>query len=162
MIILAGSYVPYFGHEVKLEDGIHHSNEEIFKTGFMKALEIAYQSSDQVILLNDVPRLDQEKVAADCNLRNEILDTHAQCAVSRKNYEASLVRFKRIVAEAKLKYPDLKIIDPTKVICNQQVCKIMINNVPLYRNKDTNHINNQGSRQLGIEYLKQYGNPLKD
>ena len=162
VIILAGSYVPYFGQEVKLEDGIHHSNEEIFKTGFMKALEIAYQSSDQVILLNDVPRLDQEKVAADCNLRNEILDTHAQCAVSRKNYEASLVRFKRIVAEAKLKYPDLKIIDPTKVICNQQVCKIMINNVPLYRNKDTNHINNQGSRQLGIEYLKHYGNPLKD
>jgi hypothetical protein len=162
VIILAGSYVPYFGQEVKLEDGVHHSNEEIFKTGFMKALEIAYQSSDQVILLNDVPRLDQEKVPADCNLRNEILNTQTQCAVSRKNYEASLVRFKRIVAEAKLKYPDLKIIDPTKVICNQQVCKIMINNVPLYRNKDSNHINDQGSRQLGIEYLKQYGNPLKD
>src|SRR5690606_26660381 len=162
VIILAGSYVAYFGHEVKLEDGIHHSNEEIFRTGFMKALEIAYQSSDQVILLNDVPRLDQEKVPADCNLRNEILNTQTQCAVSRKNYEASLVRFKRIVAEAKLKYPDLKIIDPTKVICNQQVCKIMINNVPLYRNKDSNHINDQGSRQLGIEYLKHYGNPLKN
>lgn len=162
VIILAGSYVPYFGHEVKLEDGIHHSNEEIFKTGFMKALEIAYQSSDQVILLNDVPRLDQEKVPADCNLRNEILNTHAQCTVSRKNYEQQLQQFNRIVAEAKLKYPDLKIIDPTKVICNQQVCKIMINNVPLYRNKDSNHINDQGSRQLGIEYLKHYGNPLKD
>ena len=162
VIILAGSYVPYFGHEVKLEDGIHHSNEEIFKTGFMKALEIAYQSSDQVILLNDVPRLDQEKVPADCNLRNEILNTHAQCTVSRKNYEQQLQQFNRIVADAKLKYPDLKIIDPTKAICNQQVCKIMINNVPLYRNKDTNHINNQGSRQLGIEYLKHYGNPLKD
>ncbi|MFC6166022.1 acyltransferase family protein [Acinetobacter terrestris] len=162
VIILAGSYVPYFGHEVKLEDGIHHSNEEIFRTGFMKALEIAYQSSDQVILLNDVPRLDQEKVPADCNLRNEILNTHAQCTVSRKNYEQQLQQFNRIVADAKLKYPDLKIIDPTKAICNQQVCKIMINNVPLYRNKDSNHINDQGSRQLGIEYLKQYGNPLKD
>lgn len=162
VIILAGSYVPYFGHEVKLEDGIHHSNEEIFRTGFMKALEIAYQSSDQVILLNDVPRLDQEKVPADCNLRNEILNTHAQCTVSRKNYEQQLQQFNRIVADAKLKYPDLKIIDPTKAICNQQVCKIMINNVPLYRNKDSNHINDQGSRQLGIEYLKHYGNPLKD
>jgi hypothetical protein len=66
------------------------------------------------------------------------------------------------VAEAKLTYPDLKIIDPTKVICNQQVCRISIDDVPLYRNKDTNHINNQGSRQLGIEYLKHYGNPLKN
>lgn len=161
-IILAGSYVPYFGHEVKLEDGIHHSNEEIFKAGFMKALKMAYQSSDQVILLNDVPRLDQDGVPADCNLRNEILNTDAQCTVSRKNYETQLIKFNRIVAEAKLKYPHLKIIDPTKAMCNQQECKIMINNVPLYRNKDTNHINNQGSRQLGIAYLKQFGNPLKD
>lgn len=161
-IILAGSYVPYFGHEVKLEDGIHHSNEEIFKSGFMKALEIAYQSSDQVILLNDVPWLDQDGVPADCNLRNEILNTEAQCTISRRNYETQLMKFNRIVVEAKLKYPDLKIIDPTKAMCNQQTCKIMLNNVPLYRNKDTNHINNQGSRQLGIEYLKRYGNPLKD
>src|SRR5690606_22197959 len=105
VIILAGSYVPYFGHEVKLEDGTHHSNEQIFKSGFMKALEIAYQSSDQVILLNDVPRLDQEEVPADCNLRNEILNTQAQCTVSKKNYEASLLKFNRMVAEAKLKYP---------------------------------------------------------
>lgn len=162
VIILAGSYVPYFGDEVKLEDGIHHSNEEIFKTGFMKALKIAYQSSDQVILLNDVPRLDRGGVPADCNLRNEILNTHAQCTVSRRNYEQQLLRFNRIVTEAKLTYPDLKIIDPTKVICNQQVCRISIDEVPLYRNKDTNHINDQGSRQLGIEYLKHYGNPLKD
>lgn len=161
-IILAGSYVPYFGDEVKLEDGKHHSNAEIFKTGFMKALEIAYQSSDQVILLNDVPRLDRDGVPADCNLRNEILNTQAPCTVSRKNYEAQLLQFNRIVAEAKQKYPDLKIIDPTRVICNQQACKIMINDVPLYRNKDSNHINDQGSRQLGIEYLKRFGNPLKD
>ena len=161
-IILAGSYVPYFGDEVKLEDGKHHSNAEIFKTGFMKALEIAYQSSDQVILLNDVPRLDRDGVPADCNLRNEILHTHAPCTVSRKNYEAQLLQFNRIVVEAKQKYPDLKIIDPTRVICNQQTCKIMINDVPLYRNKDSNHINDQGSRQLGIEYLKRFGNPLKD
>ena len=161
-IILAGSYVPYFGDEVKLQDGIHHSNEEIFKSGFMKALEIAYQSSDQVILLNDVPRMNKKDVPADCNLRNEILNRHVQCTISKRNYEVQLAKFNRIVVEAKLKYPELKIIDPTRVLCNQQVCQISINNVPLYRNKDTNHINNQGSKQLGIEYLKQYGNPLKD
>ncbi|CAB1213793.1 acyltransferase family protein [Acinetobacter bouvetii] len=161
-IILAGSYVPYFGHEVKLEDGTHHSNEKIFKTSFMKALENAYQASDQVIVLQDVPRLDQDSVPADCILRNEILHTHAQCTISRRKYEARLAPFNRIVAEAKRKYPQLKIIDPTKVLCNQQVCKISVNELPLYRNKDSNHINNQGSRALGIAYLKQYGNPLKD
>lgn len=162
MIILAGSYAPYFGDEVKLKDGIHQRNNEIFKIGLMKALEIAHKASDQVVILNDVPRLDWDGIPSDCNIRNEILNRHAQCTVSRKSYDTYLKPFNQILAEAKLKYPDLKIIDPTKVICDQQVCKIIVNDVPLYRLKDDNHINDQGSRQLGIEYLKQFGNPLKD
>lgn len=106
--------------------------------------------------------MDWDGIPSDCNIRNEILNRHAQCTVSRRSYETHLEPFNQILAEAKLKYPDLKIIDPTKVICDQQVCKIIVNDVPLYRLKDDNHINDQGSRQLGIEYLKQFGNPLKD
>lgn len=162
MIILAGSYAPYFGDKVKLKDSIYQSNEEIFKAGFMKALEIVYKASDQVVILNDVPRLSWEGVPSDCTIRNEILNRHVQCTVSRKSYENHLKAFNQILVEAKLKYPQLKIIDPTKVICDQQVCKIKVNDLPLYRFKDDNHINDQGSRQLGIEYLKQFGNPLKD
>ena len=162
MIIMAGSYAPYFGNEFKLKDGVHQSSEEIFREGLLKALEIAHQSSDQVVLLNDVPRLEWDGIPSDCNIRNEILNRHAQCTVSKASYEMHLKPFNQIVAEAKIKYPRLKIIDPTQVICDQQVCKIMLNNVPLYRWKDDNHINNQGSRQLGVEYLKKFGNPLKD
>ncbi|TCB50943.1 acyltransferase [Acinetobacter sp. ANC 4779] len=162
MIIMAGSYAPYFSGEIKLKDGVHQSGEDIFRVGLLKALEIAHQSSDQVILLNDVPRLEWDGITSDCNIRNEILNRHAPCTVSKASYDRHLKPFNQIVAEAKLKYPQLKIIDPTKVICDQQVCKIMLNNVPLYRLKDDNHINDQGSRQLGVEYLKQFGNPLKD
>jgi len=82
--------------------------------------------------------------------------------VSRKSYETHLKAFNQILAEAKPKYPQLKIIDPTQVICDQQACKIMLNDVPLYRFKDDNHLNDQGARQLGMEYLKRLGNPLKD
>lgn len=84
MIILAGSYAPYFGDDVKLKDSAHHTEEEIFKAGLMKALEIAHQSSDQVVLINDVPRLDWEGIPSDCNIRNEILHRDAACTVSRK------------------------------------------------------------------------------
>ena len=162
MIILAGSYAPYFGDDVKLKDSAHHTEEEIFKAGLMKALEIAHQSSDQVVLINDVPRLDWENIPSDCNIRNEILHRNAACTISRKSYNVHLKPFNQILAEAKLKYPQLKIIDPTKVICDRQACKTMLNDVPLYRFKDDNHLNDQGSRQLGVEYLKQFGNPLKD
>lgn len=50
----------------------------------MKALEISHQSSDQVVLINDVPRLDWENIPSDCNIRNEILHRNASCTVSRK------------------------------------------------------------------------------
>ncbi|MGY6625183.1 acyltransferase family protein [Acinetobacter johnsonii] len=162
MIIMAGSYASYFDDEIKLKDGVNQGEKDIFKAGLLKALEIAHRSSDQVILLNDVPRLDWDGIPSDCNVRNEILNRHAPCTVLKASYETHLKSFNQIVAEVKLKYPRLKIIDPTKVICDQQVCKIMVNNVPLYRLKDNNHINDQGSRQLGIEYLKQFSNPLKD
>ncbi|KGT48202.1 MULTISPECIES: acyltransferase family protein [Acinetobacter] len=162
MIILAGSYAPYFSDEVRLKDGIHQDQKEIFKAGLMKALEITHQAADQVVLLNDVPRLDWEDVPSDCNIRSEILHRHAQCTVSRKSYEMHLKAFNQILIEAKQQYPNLKVIDPNKVICDEKVCQIMVNHVPLYRLKDDNHINDQGSRQLGIEYLKRFGNPLKD
>lgn len=162
MIIMAGSYASYFGDEFKLKDGVHQSEKDIFKGGLLKALEIAHQSSDQVILLNDVPRLDWDDIPSDCNIRNEILNRHAPCTVSKASYETHLKQFNQVVAEAKIKYPRLKVIDPNKIICDQQACKIMLNNVPLYRWKDDNHINDQGSRQLGVEYLKKFGNPLKD
>ncbi|WP_313659845.1 SGNH hydrolase domain-containing protein, partial [Acinetobacter variabilis] len=162
MIILAGSYAQYFDDDVKLKDSVHHTEEEIFKAGLIKALEIAHQSSDQVVLINDVPHLDWEGIPSDCNIRKEILHRDASCTVSRKSYEAHLKQFNQILAEAKLKYPQLKIVDPTKVICDQQACKTMLNDVPLYRFKDDNHLNDPGSRQLGVEYLKQFGNPLKD
>ncbi|WP_347464267.1 acyltransferase family protein [Acinetobacter thermotolerans] len=162
MIILAGSYAPYFSDEVRLKDGIHQDQKEIFKAGLMKAWEITHQAADQVVLLNDVPRLDWEDVPSDCNIRSEILHRHAQCTVSRKSYEMHLKAFNQILIEAKQQYPNLKVIDPNKVICDEKVCQIMVNHVPLYRLKDDNHINDQGSRQLGIEYLKRFGNPLKD
>ena len=58
MIILAGSYAQYFDDNIKLKDSVHHTEEEIFRAGLIKALEIAHQSSDQVVLINDVPHLD--------------------------------------------------------------------------------------------------------
>lgn len=159
-IILAGSYVPYFGDTVKLVDNKHKSNEEVFLNSFLKSLEIAYKSSNHVILLLDVPRLKDYGVSADCSLRSEILKLNKSCIFSKDNNKRESEKFIKIVNIAKEKFPSLIIVDPTKIFCKNLSCNIDINGIPIYRDRDTNHINYIGSKKLGLEYLYKYGNPL--
>ncbi len=161
VIILAGGYYPYFHQGWKLQDGTEHSSEEIFEKGLMKAIAIASQSADQVILLDDMPRLMQNDVPADCIVRNEILNIRVNCAVSRQVFQRDLIQFYKIVARAEHQFPQLRVIRPAYSICGAALCSININGVPLYRNKDDNHLNYIGSQQLGLAYIKQFGNPLK-
>jgi len=127
----------------------------------MKAIAIASQSADQVILLDDMPRLMQNDVPADCIVRNEILNIRVNCAVSRQVFQRDLIQFHKIVARTEHQFPRLKVIRPAHSICGAALCSINVNGVPLYRNKDDNHLNYIGSQQLGLAYIKQFGNPLK-
>jgi hypothetical protein len=50
-------------------------------------------------------------------------------------------------------------IDPKNVQCVQNVCKTVLEGVPVYR--DVGHITDFASRRFGEQYLQTFGNPLK-
>lgn len=56
------------------------------------------------------------------------------------------------------KYPQVIVVDPKKLLCSNERCYSVIDNVPLYLDDD--HLNYNGSKHLGKKYLKQFGNPL--
>lgn len=58
----------------------------------------------------------------------------------------------------KVKYPQLILIDPKKVQCQNGACNAGINGIPVYR--DAGHITDYASYQLGTLYLQKFGNPL--
>ena len=58
-------------------------------------------------------------------------------------------------------FPKLEIVNPNKVLCDNIRCKTDLNGIPLYRDKDNNHFSYYGSVELGREYLKYFGNPLR-
>ncbi|MCL9683797.1 acyltransferase family protein [Legionella maioricensis] len=58
----------------------------------------------------------------------------------------------------KIKYPELILIDPKKVQCQNDICKADLNGVPIYR--DAGHLTDYASYQFGVLYLQRFNNPL--
>lgn len=65
------------------------------------------------------------------------------------------------MSELQQQYPQLIVVEPTKVLCDAQQCDLSVEGTPLYRNQDDDHLSFKGSEALGQAYLQQYGNPLK-
>jgi peptidoglycan/LPS O-acetylase OafA/YrhL len=59
-----------------------------------------------------------------------------------------------------LRFPQMRIIDPKRVMCNLQECATYIGNTALY--KDGNHLNAKAAGLLGSHYLQREGNPFSD
>lgn len=66
--------------------------------------------------------------------------------------------FGNLFHKMKNKYPQLIVIDPKKVQCEQGRCAADVNGVPVYR--DVGHITDYASYQFGKMYLKKFHNPL--
>lgn len=64
----------------------------------------------------------------------------------------------RLFAQLQIKYPQLIVIDPKKVQCQNKLCKAALNGIPVYR--DEGHITDYASYQFGTLYLREVGNPF--
>ncbi len=159
MVILTGYYHAYLGTTLRLQDGVHRERSEILYQGLKRAISNAQQASDQVVLLLDVPELKQ--VPADCQMRAEILGRNLSCEFSKQSEAKVAAEFNRIVQQLKYDFPKLKLIDPKQVLCRADRCKSSVNGLPIYRNKDDDHLSYQGSQALGQAYLAELGNPLQ-
>ncbi|MDB5983682.1 MAG: putative acyltransferase protein [Pseudomonas sp.] len=59
----------------------------------------------------------------------------------------------------KAKFPQVTLIDPNDILCRES-CSPTLNNTILFR-ADGTHLNAIGAAELGVEYIKEKGNPLK-
>lgn len=65
----------------------------------------------------------------------------------------------RMEYKIKEKFPQVVVIDPNKVLCENQKCKAFLDGKIIFRN-DGSHLNAVGAKKIGEEYLKRFGNPL--
>ena len=161
-IVLAGAYHGYFNVErVKLNQAESYTqNRAAFLEGLKAAVAQASQASQQVILLVDVPELSQVK--ANCSLRRALTGLDGACAEPVAKVRADAAEFMQVVSEIQQQFPQLRVVDPTRVICDDIACQVSVDGVPLYRHHDRGHLNYAGAQALGHAYLAQFNNPLRD
>jgi peptidoglycan/LPS O-acetylase OafA/YrhL len=90
-------------------------------------------------------------------IQNPVIERADSCMIrgimykSSKNCTVALQEPPEYFKEIAAKYPTVKFIDPSQVICNKQKCSPVINNTLLYR--DETHLNDAGSRLIGYSLL---------
>lgn len=157
--IVSGYFSTYLTDKVKLIDGTGRANNEVFEDGMVRALDNISKASDRVILILDVPELN--KVKANCDVRVKSLDLTRNCVISVDDIKLRDRQYLEIIDRLKIKFPKLEIVNLNTLLCDQISCNTSLNNIPLYRDKDNNHLSYVGAKELGKEYLEIRENPLK-
>lgn len=78
---------------------------------------------------------------------NSDQNVELRCSIPREEYDNRVSRYKELVAKALANYPKIRVVDPTKVFCDEAACRgyYRVNNefIPLYADYD--HLSVVGS-----------------
>lgn len=129
------------------------SSKAFFIEGLKNSITLIENSGAIPVLINDNPILTD--VDVNCHVRSSFSD----CSFDRKKYEEDFMEWHEILNTIKKEHKNLMVIDFNNIICNKNSCFSSLNNVALYR--DNQHLTYAGSKQIGIEYLKQHTNPFQ-
>ncbi len=155
-VVLGGSFANYYING-DFQSSNNKDSKKVFETKFKESIELIENSGSSVFIIKGSPFL--KEVQYDCDLSNERFSTTNSCKNSLELHRKHFEKWETFLMGLKLEHPTIKIIDPTKIICNEKYCNTQINGIPLYR--DNNHLNHMGSELIGNLYIEKLGNPLK-
>lgn len=157
--VILGGYFPHNTERHIYSLSTQYFNPEkshqLFIQGFNNTIELIIKNNAIPIIINDNPIL--QNVDINCNLRTNT--PKDKCFFKRQKHDQNFKDWTKDLEYLKSKYPQLIVLDFTSIICSKTLCYSYLNDVPLYR--DEQHLTYLGSTEIGLQYLKQYGNPLK-
>ena len=154
-VILAASWPHYTSQRMFTESRIVKEVEKrkLFKSKLSETLQIITQSGATPIFIEDTPTLDGK--SPKCPIKKVVFNTQLDCSIKR----VENVMLDGVLKELMLKFPNLVVMQPHKLICTTINCTMVLDSVPLYRDDD--HLNEYGAKYLGKLYSEVYDNPFK-
>ena len=148
------SYLHSLGDDVDMRRSPENS-ERVMRAGLERTLRHIVESGKRPILLRNVPMMDFD--AARCTIKNAIhLDRlRKECEMSRSIHSRRVAPIDRIFEEMATRFPELRVLDVTSLVCNDETCLAELGGIPLYKNRV--HLNMAGSRALGRASLVRFG-----
>ena len=157
--IILGGFFPHNSerntYSLSTENPKPEESHQLFILGLNSAIKLIIENNAIPIIINDNPIL--QGVDVNCHLRTNIPEK--KCLFPRQAHDQDFKDWIKNLESLKIKYPQLIVLDFTSIICSKTSCYSYLNDVPLYR--DNQHLTYAGSNEIGREYLKKYGNPLK-
>jgi len=122
------------------------------KEELVKTLEAFKSRGKAVFVTDDVPTFLFDAVA--CKYRKAPILLSAECSENREMFEAAYATYYPELRAAVGKVPGVQLLNTAEYFCDKDACSMNEGNALLYR--DTNHLNNNGSRFLANRMLTDF------
>jgi peptidoglycan/LPS O-acetylase OafA/YrhL len=100
----------------------------------------------KTVVITDTPFIVENK--PNCPLKKELFNGGMECSIKDSPNDF----LDQLLSKLSKKYKNLEVLSPRDVICSDGLCQLSLNGLPLYRDED--HLNDEGSRELGREFVK--------
>lgn len=158
-VILAGHW-PTFNRYAYVHESGSKIEKSQFKSYFQQKLTETIQhiqdTGAKVILVKDTAS--DGSGGPKCPIKSRAFNMELNCNNESNRILTRDIMINEIFAEIKFQIPNIKIIDPKIVMCDQTNCFSHLEGVPLFLDK--NHLNDAGSRIIAKQYLEVAESPF--
>lgn len=154
--VVLGGFWNYYPDYVLKGKKYSNKNYVALAQGIDNAIKTVVLAKSIPVLILDIPPL--LRVPIICGFTRIGFN---QCFNSTKDIMKIEAVTRNFLVNMKHKYPNMRFIDPSRVICQNKQCVSAINGIPLYHSGgDNSHLNYAGSTLIGEIYLRNFGNPF--
>lgn len=157
-VVLGGSFVGHYSGGLFSTDLVapEAPTPEVFREGMVRTITEIIEHGSTPVLIKGNPTFDFD--VSSCTLNNLRFGIDKNCHLERESYDEKFRAWSQFVDELQEQFHQLVVIDPAKVMCDDEWCYSELDGLPLY--KDSGHLNYEGSKLIGQLYIEQFGNPL--
>lgn len=154
-IVLAGNW-PKFGQTeyLHIKNKViseHEAFKKVFSNKLNQTLEFIIKNNATPIIITSIPAMGG--ISPKCALIKSLFNEELDCNKPRTEVDLKNSFFDQIIYQLTEKYPQLVVINPKSITCDESTCYSKLNNVPLYL--DAGHLNDEGSRLIGKKLVEQ-------
>ncbi|MCK0152831.1 acyltransferase [Alcanivorax sp. S6407] len=159
-VVLGASYAGHIngGLFTLGEDERGMADDSLFHDSLRETIKAVVSYGSVPVLIKGNPTFESD--ISRCTLNNHRFGLDADCNLVRSEFDSRFSAWNKMVDSLEAEFDTLMVIDPSRVICDDDYCYSEIDGLPLY--KDGNHLNYMGSEFVGEQYLKHFGNPFRN
>ena len=132
--------------DMRRDEKIESTDPNLVKEGLQRTIEILTSLEREVVIGLSVPEIGYMVPSAHSIASRTGRDANEIIAPTRSEYYARNAQSLFFIEQLKKEVPTLKILDPSVLLCDEEICKVVEENKPLYRDDD--HLSTFGAHSI--------------